>query len=571
MVEAVGSSPILTIKAPCLIISEGCFYIRGEKVSKYKIILVDDEEEIRQGMIKRIDWEGLGFTVVGEAENGIEALDIIDKTSPDIVITDIRMPFMDGIKLSENIKFRFPTTKVVIISGFDAFEYAQTAIELGVLRYILKPINSKEMSELLTEMKVTLDEERHSKNDIQALKQNYKKSLPILKERFLNHWLEDYVDMDIIEESIDTFELQSLTNELAVAVIRPDDQPKKDADITLIKNKVLLNVAIFNICEEIVKENNLGIIFMRTNEIVILISLGEGELPKTSNRISIGLEQIRTSIEKYLSVTVTIGVGNACHNLSILYKSYASALSALDYTIMLGNNKIIYLDDIEPSGREELKLDEVDERALLMAIKLGSPEDIKKTIDMLTGRIDGMQLYLKDYQLYIIDILSIILNFVTSMELDWDLVWDKKDNFLLEINKLKTKERINAWLFDICIKISNELAQTRNHNKNDLIEKAKDYIHQHYSDEDLNAEKLCDILHISTNYFSSLFKKETGLTFTTYLTQIRIDQAKKLLRNTDLKTFDIGNQVGYSQGHYFSYVFKKNTGVSPTEYRNGKE
>ena len=238
---------------------------------------------------------------------------------------------------------------------------------------------------------------------------------------------------------------------------------------------------------------------------------------------------------------------------------------------MLGNNKIIYLDDIEPSGREELKLDEVDERSLLMAIKLGSPKDIKENIDLLTSRIDGMQLYLKDYQLYIIDILSIILNFVTSMELDWDLVWDKKDNFLLEINKLKTKEKINSWLFDICTKISNELAQTRNHNKNDLIEKAKDYIDHHYSDEDLNAEKLCDILHISTNYFSSLFKKETGLTFTTYLTQIRIDHAKKLLRNTDLKTFDIGNQVGYSQGHYFSYVFKKNTGISPTEYRNGKE
>ncbi|HHX59542.1 MAG TPA: response regulator [Epulopiscium sp.] len=540
-------------------------------MSKYKIILVDDEEEIRQGMIKKINWEELGFVVVGEAENGIEALDIIDKTSPDIVITDIRMPFMDGIKLAENIKYRFPTTKVVIISGFDEFEYAQTAMGLGVLRYILKPINSIEMSSLLNEIKVSLDEERHSKNDIQTLKHNYKKSLPILKERFLNHWIEDYVEINTIKENIETFELSALTSQLAVAVLRPDDILKKDTDIALIKNKALLHVAIFNICEEIVKENKLGVIFMRTNEIVILMSLEETEAPKTSNRILLGLEQIRTTVEKYLNITITIGVGNECQDLSILYKSYASALSALDYTVMLGNNKIIYIEDIEPSMSQELKLDEVDERALLMAIKLGTPEDIKEIIDTLIDRIDGMQVYLKDYQLYIIDILSIILNFVTSMKLDWDLVWDKKDNFLLEINKLKTKEKINAWLFDICIKISNELVQTRNHNKNDLIEKAKDHIQHNYSDEDLNAEKLCDMLHISTNYFSALFKKETGLTFTTYLTKTRIDQAKKLLRNTDLKTFDIGNQVGYSQGHYFSYVFKKNTGISPTEYRNGKE
>lgn len=538
-------------------------------MNKYKIILVDDEAEIRQGMIKKINWDELGFVVVGEAENGIEALDIIDKTSPDIVITDIRMPFMDGMKLSENIKYRFPTTKVVIISGFDEFEYAQKAIGLGVLRYILKPINAIEMSELLREIKDTLDEERHSKNDIKLLKMNYKKSLPILKERFLNHWIEDYVERSSIQENIETFELQSLTSHLAVAVLRPDDQLKKDTDIALVKNKALLNVAIFNICEEIVEEHNLGVLFMRTNEIVLIISLGEAEAPKTSNRIFLGLEQIKTSVEKYLNVTITIGVGNACQDLSLLYKSYSSALAALDYTVMLGNNKIIYLEDIEPSTTQELKLDEVDERALIMAIKLGSPEDIKKVINTLTDRIEGMQLYLKDYQLYLIEILSIILNFVTSMELDWDLIWDKNDNFLLEINKLKTKDKINSWLFEICIKISNELAQTRNHNKNDLIEKAKDHIQHNYGDEDLNAEKLCEILHISTNYFSALFKKETGMTFTTYLTQIRIDQAKKLLRNTDSKTFDIGNQVGYSQGHYFSYVFKKNTGMSPTEYRNG--
>lgn len=540
-------------------------------MNHYKILLVDDEEEIRQGMIKKIKWEELGFVVVGEAENGIEALDLIDKTTPDIVITDIRMPFMDGIKLAENIKYRYPTTKVVIISGFDEFEYAQTAIELGVVRYILKPINSIEMSEILGELKNSLDEEKHSKNDIQRLKHNYNKSLPLLKERFLNYWIEDYVTIDIINENIETFKLETLTNNLLVAVIRPDNLLKSESDMSLIKSKALLNVAIFNICEEIVEENNLGIVFMRMNEIVCIISLEEDENPKTSNRIFLGLEQIRVAVQKYLNTTITIGVGTACKEKTMLHKAYTSAVAALDYTIILGNNKIIYLEDIEPSNLLELKIDEVDERALVMAIKLGSFEDIKKSISGLIDRIDGVQLYLKDYQLYILDILSIILKFAKSMELDLDVVLDKKDNFFLEINRLKTKEKVSNWLFEICSKISKEVSEKRNNNTNDLVEKAKDYIQHNYNDEELNAEKLCSILHISTNYFSALFRKETGLTFTSYLTNIRIDKAKSLLRNTDLKTFDIGNQVGYSQGHYFSYVFKKTTGLSPTEYRNGKK
>lgn len=536
----------------------------------YKIILVDDEEEIRQGMVKKIKWEELGFTVVGEAENGIEALDLIEKTTPDLVITDIRMPYMDGIKLAENIKHRYPTTKVVLISGFDEFEYAQTAIELGVIRYILKPINSIEMSQVLRELKDSLDEEVHSKNDIKALKHNYKKSLPLLRERFLNHWIEDYVPLEVIHENLQTFELESISGHLVVAVIRPDNLLKGDSDMTLIKNKALLNVAIFNICEEIINENNLGIVFMRINEIVAIIPVEENESPKTSSRIFVILEQIRATVEKYLNTTITIGVGNTCKEQTMLYKGYASALSALDYTVIIGNNKIIYLEDIEPIDSSELKLDEVDERALVMAMKLGQPDEIKETLDMLIDRIDGMQLYLKDYQLYILDILSIILKFAKSMELGLDIIWDKKDNFLLEINRLKTKEKINNWLFEICIKISEAVTRKRDHNKNDLIDKAKDYILRHYSDEELNAETLCNILHISTNYFSALFKKETGLTFTSYLTNIRIEKAKELLRNTDLKAFDIGNQVGYSHGHYFSYVFKKTTGMSPTEYRNGE-
>lgn len=542
----------------------------GKHMALYKILLVDDEEEIRKSIIKRIKWEELGFDVVGEAENGIEALDIIDKTMPDIVMTDIKMPFMDGIKLAENIKYRFPTTKVIVLSGFDDFEYAQEAMKLGVMRYILKPINALEMSDLLRELKHLLDDEVLSRNNLESLKLNYKKSLPLVKERFLNHWIEDYVSNEMIEENIQALNLGVGDGDLGIAIIRPDDLIKKDEDIHLLKNKNLLKVAIFNICEEIVKGHQLGILFMKMNEMVLIMPLEKGELSKASNRIFNGLGQIKATVEKYLMTTVTIGVGNVCTDKSLLYKAYLSATAALDYTITLGNNKVIYIEDIEPEHPNDITFEEIEERSLLTAIKVGEKEQIKATIHSALGKLDGAQLTLRDYQVYIMEIISILMRLVRSMELDSNAIFPGEGNFFSIMSKLRTKEEIKEWLTDVSLKIGEVLSLKHSSSKNDLIEKAKEYIQTHYADEELNADKLCNYLHISTNYFSTLFKKETKLTFTNYLTQIRIEKAKKLLRTTDMKAFDIGNKVGYTEGHYFSYVFKKATGIAPTEYRNGK-
>ncbi len=540
-------------------------------MSLYKILLVDDEEEIRKGIINKIKWEELGFCVVGEAENGMEALDIIDKTMPDIVFTDIKMPFMDGIKLAENIKYRFPTTKVIILSGFDDFEYAQVAIKLGVMRYILKPINSIEMKEILKELKALLDQEILAMSNIENLKANYEKSLPLLKERFLNHWISEYIAEEVIDESIKSFNLKLNAGHLIVAVIRPDDFIKEVDDSTFAKNKSLLKIAIFNICEEIAENKSLGSAFMKLNEIVLVMPLDEGESAKTSEQLFLGLDQIRITVQKYLNTTVTIGVGTVCTSKPLLYKSFEDALAALDYTVIVGSNKIIYIEDIEPAHYVDISFNESDERTLLGAIRVGDPRQIEEIIDTLVGKIEGVTLALKDYQLYILDIISGILKLKRTMALDLSSLFNKEDNFLTLINNFKTKEEIKEWLHHLCLMISKEISIKRNTNKNELIERAKDYIKQNYSDEELSAEKLCNYLHISTNYFSALFKKETKLTFTSYLTLIRIDKAKELLRTTELKAFDIGNKVGYSEGHYFSYVFKKTTGISPTEYRNGKD
>ncbi|MEG0712867.1 MAG: response regulator, partial [Niameybacter sp.] len=274
----------------------------------YKIVLVDDEEEIRKGIIRRIKWGELGFSVVGEAENGLEALEVIEKTLPDLVVADIKMPFMDGIHLTVEIRDRFPTIKVIILSGFDDFEYAQEALKLGVIRYILKPINAMEINTLLREVKLLLDEEILSKSNLSTLKVAYKKSLPLLRERFLNQWIEGHTERRVIEENLHALDIQLGNHPLVVAIMRPDEIYKQVIQQASITNKNLLKLAIFNIAEEITQVEKLGSLFARREGFIIVISLQEGEHPKSSSHVFRGLEQIRSAVKKYLNTTLTIGV-----------------------------------------------------------------------------------------------------------------------------------------------------------------------------------------------------------------------------------------------------------------------
>ncbi|WP_332258757.1 response regulator [Paenibacillus sp. J14] len=320
----------------------------------YKLILADDEEDVREGLLSLIDWEGLGYVVQETAENGKEAVELVEKHAPDVVVTDIQMPFMNGLQLSEWIRERYPATKIIILTGYEEFEYAQKAIRLGIDEYVLKPFSAGELAEILRKVKLQLDEEVAAKENVQLLTEHYRKNLPILQSLFLSSLVSRRLQEAEIREKCEHYDLDLSGDRYMVSAIRIDSAPAwrgsdgshepgngtalslKDTNDTQLQL-----FAVFNIAEEIVRLHPKGRAFIHHDEVVVL-SVGEpgADKPLADQTLQL-LEEIRFSVERFLKLTVTIGAGSEVGQLSELAGSYEEAVKALDYRVILGGNKVI--------------------------------------------------------------------------------------------------------------------------------------------------------------------------------------------------------------------------------------
>jgi two-component system, response regulator YesN len=536
----------------------------------YRLIVVDDEEEVRKGIIEKIPWKELGFTVIGEAANGVEALEIADKAIPDVVITDIKMPFLDGIKLSEEMKMRFPTVKIAIITGFDEFEYAQKAVKLMVEEYILKPISAGELIEVLLKLKAKLDEEAAQKKDMEALKEYYIKSLPLIREKFLDSLIRNNFSKEEILEKSKAYGLNISGTNFLVSVINMDFKIASENKAYDIRDKELLRFAVVNIGEEILYRQNKDIIFRSNDYIVIIFSSNDSSKDKFIRTSLFTLEEIRQSIKKYIKVTATIGVGTFEEDICSISYSYDSAVSALDYKLIFGNNKVIFIEDVEPQYTNKIVFDETKERALISSLKVGTMEEIQKNIDILFNEIIPKKASFKEYNIYLIEVLTTILKVARDLQVNISEALGANINPFAEINNFINLQDVKSWMIDISKRIKSSICKERQDSCKLLVDKVIEHVNSNYGDSELTVEKLCMLLHISPNYFSAIFKKETKQNFSSYLTDLRLKRARELLLNTNLKTFEIAKRVGYSEANYFSYCFKKNLAISPSEYRNSR-
>lgn len=529
----------------------------------YRILIADDEEQIREGIIKKIDWEKIGYTIVGSAENGLEALEKAEHLHPDVVMTDIKMPFMGGLELGEKLRASMPSIKLIIFSGFDEFEYAQQAIKMHAVEYILKPINSEELTETLKKIKLQIDHEMNEKRDVAVLKKYYEESLPAMREQFLISLIEGRISQEQLNTKAAQFHINLEAEGWAVALLRIDAK-EKTAQVLQGKEELAPILLKCTTEEELKEYYRFGdILFGECVMVIAEIHSDEGVLPFVNR-----LNQVCKSACRVLGTKVMAGVSTVTKNLYQLQYCYQEAQSALEYSAVMGGDKAIYIADIEPDTSVKVEFDEHDENEIINAIKLSNKQALSNKIDTVFERFRAVVLPLSQYQIFLLEMVTSLLKVLHAYKIDDADIFGEKFSFMQTISKLHSPEDMKQWCTDICMKISSNIERERLDSTKQLTRNAERYIHAHYSDPDISVENLCSYLHVSPAYFSTIFKRESGMNFVSYLTDVRLQKAVELLNVTEDKTYIIAQKVGYTEPNYFSYVFKKKFGVSPSKYRN---
>ena len=518
-------------------------------MKKYSVLLVDDEEDVVEAIVQKIDWDRLGYSLAGYAKNGLEALEIAEEKPIDVVLTDIKMPYMDGLTLSHRLKELYPSIKIIIFSGFDEFEYAKEAIRLEAEEYMLKPVDAGELSRVFQKVHDALDQEFDEMQSIHRLKNYYLESLPILQESFYT---------SLIEGTL----------------------PQQDLESTLLDYQIALPGKYFAV---VILHNSLSMSPEGINPLLITMSIrklfiAQLEQEKDSLRLTDDCEILCRMARHICKATVTAGIGKTVSNLMDLPLSYLGARDAVAYRVLYGRGKAIAISEIGLEDKEEHTVNKeiIDEERLLdiyRSIRMSSEEELEKCIDLYieNSRLDSPSL--QEYHFFLMDLVTNMHKFLLVNQVDTGLIFPKEEDVYQKVQQFSLAE-LSQWMKEICKRMQRLIQEMRSDKTKSFVKKAVEHVHSHYMDKDLTVEALSQELHVSAAYFSTVFKRETGKSFINYLTDYRMEKALRLLMEEEEKTYIIAEAVGYSDPNYFSYAFKKKFGMSPSKYKSnskGKE
>lgn len=521
----------------------------------YSVFLVDDEPIVLEGIRSKIDWEGAGFTFAGEATDGEIALSMIHELKPDILITDIKMPFMDGLQLSSVIKKTQPWIKIIILSGHDEFDYAKKAISIGVEDYLLKPFTSEDVISSLKKVAQQIDKERKQLSDISKLKEQLKNHENLVQKEFLTNLLHGSTEMSSAMQKSQELGINLLARYYKILISKINS---KTNNLQNIQQACSLLSSYSSSWDDTIS-------FFHHSSWLVCIFKGtsQNDLDENIFRIAETIEHIATQNE---DCTVITAIGKTVDHLSHLYTSYDDAKKILEASSFQNQNRIISSDDIQMSGNNLLELQEND--PLVDRLKYASKNDIATIIDEYMSLINNNRGQFKVFASYLlVDLIFAVSKLVENLGGDVKKI---NPNILQRsfIDEAVLSEEVFVQNVQNVLNFALEFRNSKMTGRYaDIILKAKKYIEENYADQNTTLSTVADAVCLSPNHFSTIFSQECKTTFIEYLTNVRIDNAKRLLRSTEMKGYDIAYECGFSDPHYFSYIFKKNTGLSPREYK----
>jgi len=534
----------------------------------YTCLFVDDEIEIREGMKGKIDWNSQMFNEPLLAANGAEAIEMLESIEPDLLITDINMPYIDGLQLANWVKKQYPLTKIIILSGIDEFEYAKEALRIHVDAYMLKPVTADELISTIQQLLAELEAERERHSNMKQLEEHYHLSYPIVKEKFLTSLITRVQNKEDVFKKAEKYGV-SLQGSLyiisCIEVIHSElIKQTKSSSLAESTDLDLKLFALNNVTTEVWEKYGLGHVFVFSDHLLLLSIFSQDDAQAAVEMTQKAMAEVLKSINRFLNLQVIIGIGSPVDDVNKLKYSYEGALLAIDYRSLLGSNNVFYIEDMELRAPSNFIFDDFKAQQLTRTLKLGTKEELTALLTDIFNEVLEAGVSLANKRYYMHEMLVTIIKLMktyTSMEHD-EMGW------ISYFNRLQSIEETKAWFALICEQIREQIEEGRETKYKQIIEEAIQYIKENYHDSELSITTVCDHLHISTSYFSGLFKKECKMTFGAYLKQVRMEKAMELLRTTELKSFEIASMVGYADPNYFSLSFKKFVGLSAKDYRN---
>lgn len=523
----------------------------------YKLIIVDDEFDIRERLSQSIEKMDCGFEIIGKYENGLDALEGVNQLEPDLVLTDIRMPFMTGIELISKIRETKPLTKVIIITGFDEFDYAKRAIELGVIGFLTKPVTYSDLETILKKAKEELDEEYYRNTNLANMEQFIKDSMPIIRENDLHKLISsDHLNPQFNKKlEFDGISLNYKNFAICVTDIdneNIDDIEKHELNLLNVKRYITESLQGHFFEESFTKNDSIITIIKSNDEITI------SQLEKC-------FEHTQMKISKFLHFTVSVGISKVYKN-KLFRTMYNEAVKALDYRSAMGGDEIYFYNNIEKFVSSALIIDDDEYKELSYAIHYKTTDE---AIDALYGV--KKKIVSIDYRATYAFNLSNTLNAILKSCDNFPMLYEEGIDYHSKLLDMKTSDEVFAWFETLIKKIKHINGEIISDNIQKNLSKIINYIDSHYRDNDLSLELLAEKVDISVSYISAILKKEKNTTFVKYLTTLRMEKAKELLKNPNMKIVDIAENIGFSEPYYFSHSFKKYQGVSPKEYRNNEQ
>lgn len=528
-----------------------------------KIVIVDDEVLVRANIKMLLAGYEDEFRICGEASNGVEALEILEKLQPDVVITDMKMPVLDGLALSAKIKTKYPKTAMIALSNYDDYEYVRGTLQNGAIDYILKHnLNRVNLIEALMKAKQFCEKNktRHSDHPDKKVENN----LIALRKKFIIQLLTGFYSDDTeVQNHILTLDIKLEAKNIIPIVMSINGHLNANKHL---KNLNVIEYAIMNITNEILKDFGKGVICNVSDTIFcILISFQETSSKNIiDDKINSILWRIQSSLKQFINVSASFVVGNMCNNFETLPASYEEAEQCILNGFCYDRKTVTKIYDHQKYNRKLTGLDLDCEKKLLNALKSGNTSQINTTVEYIFSEIERKKLDVTSSQIIFTDMISIANRACKQYNVEPSSVYGSSMS-IVEFLSTSDIEKIKVHFQNLFGKIATEKPSNPQKISSPYIRAAVEYIHNNYS-KNISQQMIADEIGISSTYLSTLFKNEMSVGFTEYLTNLRLDQAKTLFETGNYKIREVGELCGFYDYFYFFKVFKKKFGITPKEF-----